>query len=167
MHGRAADRGDDAGSRVIAGAIAGGLMRLALLAHRRWAPYEKWLGTAVRGLPGGLAAVGALSEAVAGGSWAEREAAMARAAGWVLDAQGGRGAPVVDGPVLTQFWDRPYRHVEPAVIKGLRAAIGDPDLARLPADVGSIDQWVRDVEVLARPARSALAATYRTWLSGT
>lgn len=166
MHGRAADRGDDAGSRVIAAAITAGLMRLALLAHRRWPPYEKWLGTAVRAVPGGAALAAALSEAVTAPSWREREAAMAAAARQILDGQRGRGGPAPD-PVFTQFWNRPYRRVEPVIIESLRAAIQDPDLARLPADVGSIDQWVSDVEVLARPARSALAAAYRVWLSGT
>jgi Domain of unknown function (DUF4037) len=167
MHGRAADRGDEAGSRVIAGAIAASLMRLALLARRRWAPYEKWLGTAVRALPDGTALAGALAAATGAARWQDREEAMAAAAGLILDVQRDRGVPV-PRPAFSQFWDRPYRHVDPSVIRGLRAGIKEPDLAGLPHEVGSIEQWVGDVELLARPERRiAVAAAYRTWLRGT
>jgi hypothetical protein len=166
MHGRAADRDDSAGSRVIAGAIASDLMRLALLVHRRWAPYEKWLGTAMRALPGGPSLAAALETATNAACWPAREEAMAAAAGQILDVQQDRGVPVPQ-PAFTQFWDRPYRHVDPSVIAGLRAGIEGSELVRLPHEVGSIEQWVSDVELLARPARSALAATYHAWLSGT
>lgn len=169
MHGRAADREDDAGSRVIAGAIATSLMRLALLAHRRWAPYEKWLGTAVRALPEGPALAGLLSAAVTAARWPDREEAMASAAGLIAEVQRDRSGPGGAGvPVLSQYWDRPYRHVDPEVFRGLREAISDPGLARLPAELGAAEQWVADVEMLHRPERrAALAAAYRSWLGGT
>jgi hypothetical protein len=166
MHGRAADRGDEAGARVIAGAITGSLLRLALLVHRRWAPYEKWLGTAVRGLPAGAGLAGLLAAAAGAPDRGGREEAMAAAAEIILDGQEDRGA--VPRPAFSQFWDRPYPHVNPAVIRGLRAGITDPDLTRLPGEAGSIEQWCGDVELLARPERRiALAAAYRGWLRAT
>jgi hypothetical protein len=167
MHGRAADRGDDAGSRVIAGAIAASLMRLALLAHRRWAPYEKWLGTAVLVLPEGPALSGLLSQTVTAARWPDREAAMSTAAGLIAAVQRDRGVATDEGaPVLRQYWDRPYRHVDPEVFRGLREAISDPVLARLPAELGAAEQWVSDVETLHRPGRrAALAAAYQSWLT--
>ena len=164
MHGRAADRGDEAGSRFIAGAITGSLLRLALLVHRRWTPYEKWLGTAVRGLPEGPALTSALAAATGGPDRASREKAMAAAAEAILDVQRDRGVPV-PRPAFSQFWNRPYQHVNPSVIHGLRAGINDPDLTGLPGEAGSIEQWCGDVELLARPERRiALAAAYRAWL---
>ena len=167
MHGRAADRGDEAGARVIAGAITGSLLRLALLVHRRWAPYEKWLGTAVRELPDGPALAGFLTAATSAPDRSGREEAMAGAAEIILDVQRDRGLPV-PRPAFNQYWDRPYSHVNPSVIRGLRAGVKDPDLARLPAEVGSIEQWCGDVELLARPEqRIALAAAYRAWLQAT
>ncbi|HEX4256306.1 MAG TPA: DUF4037 domain-containing protein [Streptosporangiaceae bacterium] len=167
MHGRAADRGDEAGSRVIAGAISGGLLRLALLVHRRWAPYEKWLGTAVRGLPDGAALTGFLTAATSAPDRGSREEAMAAAAEIILDVQRDRGVPV-PRPAFNQYWDRPYPHVNPSVIRSLQAGIKDPDLTRLPAELGSIEQWCGDVELLARPSRRiALAAAYRAWLQAT
>ena len=167
LHGRAADRGDQAGSRVIAGAITGSLLRLALLVHRRWAPYEKWLGTAVRGLPDGAALASLLAAATSAPSRGGREEAMAAAAEVILDVQRDRGVPV-PRPAFSQFWDRPYQHVNPSVIRGLRAGTKDPDLTGLPAEVGSIEQWCGDVELLARPERRiALSAAYRAWLQAT
>jgi hypothetical protein len=167
MHGRAADRGDEAGARVIAGAIAGSLLRLALLVHRRWAPYEKWLGTAVRGLPDGATLTRHLAAATGAPDRDGREKAMAAAAEVVLDQQRDRGGPV-PRPAFTQFWDRPYPHVNPSMINGLRAGIKDPDLTGLPAEAGSVEQWCGDVELLARPQRRmALAAAYRAWLRAT
>ena len=64
---------------------------------------------------------------------------------------------------MIPFWDRPYRTVDQAVCESLLSAITDPDLGRLPT-VGSIDQWVSNVDVLASPARrAALQAAYRAW----
>jgi len=167
MHGRAADRGDEAGSRVIAGAITGSLLRLALLVHRRWAPYEKWLGTAARGLPDGAMLADHLTAATSAPDRGGREKAMAAAAELILDVQRDRGVPV-PRPAFNQYWDRPYPHVNPSIIRGLRAGIKDPDLTRLPDDLGAIEQWCGDVEVLARPERRiALAAAYRAWLQAT
>lgn len=167
MHGRAADRGDELGSRMIASAIAGSLMRLAFLVHRRWPPYEKWLGTALRGWPGGAALADVLEGAMTAARWQDREEAMSSAAEQLLDVQRDRGVPV-PRPALNQYWDRPYRHVNPSVIRGLRENIRSPELTGLSVEAGSIEQWVGNVEMLARPERrSALAAAYRTWLSGT
>ena len=43
--GRAAEAGDDLGSRLLAGQIATDIMHLALLQRRTYAPYPKWLGS--------------------------------------------------------------------------------------------------------------------------
>lgn len=44
--GRAAERGDTIGERLIAATLARDLVRLAFLLERAYAPYDKWLGTA-------------------------------------------------------------------------------------------------------------------------
>ena len=120
------------------------------------------------GLPEGPALAGWLSQTVTAARWPDREAAMATAAGLIAAAQRDRGVPAdQEAPVLRQYWDRPYRHVDPEVFRGLREAISDPGLARLPAELGAAEQWVSDVETLHRPGRrAALAAAYRSWLSG-
>jgi hypothetical protein len=53
------------------------------------------------------------------------------------------------------------------MIRALTADISDPDVARLPAGVGSIEQWATSAEILARPhRRPAVAAAYRAWMNG-
>lgn len=42
--GRAAEAGDDLGSRLLAGQIVSDVTHLALLQRRTYAPYPKWLG---------------------------------------------------------------------------------------------------------------------------
>jgi len=61
--GRAAERGDELGSGVIAARLVGVAMHLAHLLERRWSPYPKWLGTSLSRLPraGTAAAAGRAS----------------------------------------------------------------------------------------------------------
>ena len=46
--GRAAEVGDELGSRMVAARLARDVMRLAFLLERRYAPYSKWLGSRSR-----------------------------------------------------------------------------------------------------------------------
>ena len=55
------------------------LMRIALLIERRYAPYEKWLGTAFSRLPCASALSSNLEEVLAARNWKEREDALFRA----------------------------------------------------------------------------------------
>ena len=66
---------------------------------------------------------------------------------------------------MTPYWDRPYRTVPDTVPGLLRAAISDPALAGLAVVAGSVEQWVDNVELLAKPADIAvLTCAYRAWL---
>ena len=51
LMGRAADRGDDLGSRVIAARLVAATMHLGFLLCRAWPPYAKWRGTLFGRLP--------------------------------------------------------------------------------------------------------------------
>ena len=51
LMGRAADRGDDLGSRVIAARLVDATMHLGFLLCRAWPPYAKWRGTLFGRLP--------------------------------------------------------------------------------------------------------------------
>ena len=65
---------------------------------------------------------------------------------------------------MIPFFDRPYRTVDRAVPQGLLAGITDPDVARLPPMVGSVEQWADSSDVLSSPGRrAALQAAYRAW----
>jgi hypothetical protein len=63
------------------------------------------------------------------------------------------------------FFDLPYRTVDDAISEALLADIKDPGAARLPAGIGSIEQWAGNTDVLSHPGRRrALRTAYQTLL---
>lgn len=162
MVGRTAEAGDELGSLLLSAGLAGDLLSLAFALSRRWAPYAKWRGTVFRSLPV-AARLGPLLDAAVAPGWREREDALAAACEVLLDLQRDRGLPAPESAVIP-FFSRPYRTVDPAVPRGLLAGITDPDVARLPEMVGSIEQWVDSTDVLSSPGRRpAVQAAYRAW----
>ncbi|MFI5835583.1 DUF4037 domain-containing protein [Micromonospora sp. NPDC051300] len=153
LAGRCAEVGDEVGSRVVTAELAGDLMRLGLLLHRRWPPYPKWLGSVFAGLPAAGPVVDALAVALGGGDWAARQAGLVRAletvAGWTNDS--GLAASV--DPTARPFHHRPFLVLDAGrFVAALRAAITDPVLRDRPP-VGAVDQYVDNVDVLTHPDR--------------
>jgi hypothetical protein len=160
MVGRTAERGDELGSRLLSNRLADGLVSLAFTLSRQWAPYPKWRGTAFLELPLAAELTGLLSAAAMAPDWRDRESALADTCEILLAAQRARGLPAPTSAVVP-FWDRPYRTVDEEICQTLLSAITDPVLATLPV-IGSIEQWVSNVDVLSGPARRAvLRAAYR------
>jgi hypothetical protein len=160
MVGRTAERGDEFGSRLLSARLAGDLMWLAFALSRRWPPYPKWRGTAFQALDVAAGLAGPLAEAATAPGWRGREDALAEACEVLLGAQRARGLPA-PASAVTRFWDRPYRTVGQAVQRSLLAGVTDPGVTRLPP-IGSIEQWVSSVDILASPGRrAALQAAYR------
>jgi hypothetical protein len=163
MMGRTAEAGDELGSRLLSAGLAADLLWLAFTLSRRWAPYAKWRGTAFRSLPVAARLGPLLGAATAAPGWRERETALATACEVLLDIQRKHGQPA-PGSAVIPFFDRPYRTVDQAVPEGLLSCITDPDVARLPPMVGSIEQWVNCTDVLSSPGRrAALQTAYRAW----
>jgi Domain of unknown function (DUF4037) len=163
MVGRTAERGDELGSRLLSTRLADGVVWLAFALSRQWPPYPKWRGTAFRELAVAADLAGPLAAATTAAGWRGRESGLTDACEVLLNAQRARGLPAPASAVI-RFWDRPYRTVDEAVSATLLAGISDPYVTRLPASVGSIEQWVSSVDVLASPGRrSALQAAYRAW----
>jgi hypothetical protein len=143
--GRVAERGDDAGSRVIAARVARTLMHLGFLLDRAWPPYSKWLGTAFAALPDRADVVLSLQGALAATDWRKREAGLVAA----LDE-------LVGEPATEPFFDRPYHGLR-ALAEPVLATITDPLLVgRVP--VGTVEQWSDSVPLLM-DADLRLAAT--------
>ncbi|MFF5173601.1 DUF4037 domain-containing protein [Micromonospora sp. NPDC000089] len=165
LPGRCAEVGDDLGSRVVTAGLARDLMRLGLLLHRRFPPYDKWLGTVFGRLPAAAPVVAALSDALAAADWPAREAGLGRAlaavAGWTNDAG---LAPPLD-PGVRPFHGRPFQVLDAGrFATALRDAITDPALRARPP-LGAVDQYVDAVEVLTRADRfgPVAAALSRSW----
>jgi hypothetical protein len=164
MVGRTAEAGDELGSRLLSAGLVSDLLHLAFGLSRRWAPYAKWRGTVFRSLPvaarlGPLLAP--LLDAAAAPGWREREDALATACEVLLDVQRERGLPA-PGPGVIPFFDRPYRTLDEAVPRALLDGITDPEVARVPPMIGSLEQWIDSTDVLSSPGRRAtLRAAYR------
>lgn len=149
---RTAEVGDDTGSAVITARLVRDAMRLAFLVARRYAPYQKWFGTAFSRLddPEGLGRH--LHSALSGTTLREREDALG-AAYQILAGRFNALTPDLDVDVsLRDFHGRPAwilganRFAEAA-----RARVTDPRLQDLSL-FGSIDQSVDNVELLTSPA---------------
>jgi len=143
--GRTAERGDDAGSRVLTARLAHTAMHLGFLLERRWPPYAKWLGTVFATLPGMADVIADLDRAMRADDWRNREAALADA----LDR-------LARQPATVPFFDRPYRGLE-SFAAPLLEGLSDPLLTgREP--IGTIEQWSDNVALLV-DAERRLAAT--------
>jgi Domain of unknown function (DUF4037) len=163
MVGRTAESGDELGSRLLSAKLAGDLVGLAFALSRRWAPYDKWRGTVFRSLPVAPALGPLLDAAAAVPCWRDRENALAGACEVLLDVQRERMLPA-PGSAVVPFFDRPFRTVDQAVPRGLLTGITDPDVARLPPLVGSVEQWIDSVDVLSASGRRAsLQSAYQAW----
>lgn len=149
--GRAASRGDEVGSGLIAGRIAVAAMRLGFLLERRWPPYSKWLGTMFADLPIAADVAPALTAALGANRWENREAGLATAVTALNERQRHVGLPSVAAAV-EPFWDRPFLGIG-AVPETLLESITDERVRELPAGIGSIEQVSDSVSVLVSPER--------------
>lgn len=158
--GRTGSRGDDLGSASLTGRLVGIAMHLGFLLERRWAPYPKWLGTCFASLPDASRAGPALARALAAVTWQERQAALVESLVVLHEVQ--RTAGLASGPEpVERFFDRPFVAVRGSVSRLLLAEVRNPLVRRLPPGVGSVEQWVDNVDVLTAPDRRVALA--RAW----
>jgi hypothetical protein len=159
--GRAAQVGDDLGSRLLASQLARDAMRLAFLIEREYAPYTKWFGSAFARLNAATEITAHLHDATTATGIKTREAALMA----VLEALARRCnalglAPAVD-PSSRWFHGRPFRVLAAErFVTACRDTIVDPRIRALPL-VGAVDQFADSTDVLSNPALVArLRALY-------
>lgn len=148
--GRCGEVGDELGSAVVAARQVRDLMRLCLLAHRRYPPYSKWLGSAFRGLPDRVSAelTPVLAAVLAATGWRAREEHLATAYTAVAQEHNRLGlTPPVD-PSTRPYHARPFRvlHAE-RFADALVAGIADPALRARPF-TGAVDQLADNTDLL-------------------
>lgn len=144
--GRAAEVGDDVGSRLVAAKIARLFMQLFLLQDRIYVPYDKWLGTAVARLNDGEELTHLADEVLSASNYKAREAALLE---MCLRAVQRHNVLRLTSPVSAEVGAhdvgiagavRPYRVMDAGpIVRGCLDAIEDPALKRLNL-VGAIDQ---------------------------
>lgn len=147
--GRAAEVGDELGSRLLAAQVVRDVVRLCFLIERRHAPYAKWLGTAFRQLEAAAELEETLLAAVSATGHPARERALCAA----YEAAGRRcnalGLTRSVDPSVRPFYDRPFLVLDAGrFAEACRDAIRDPAiLAR--GWLGSIDQVADATDVLS------------------
>ncbi|MFJ3394825.1 DUF4037 domain-containing protein [Leifsonia aquatica] len=150
LMGRAAEVGDDIGSRIVAARLSRIVMHLAFLLERTWPPYAKWFGSAFAQLPAADALGRSIDAVLDGRDLATRHRGLGDALQLLLDRQNTLGLTAVE-TALVPFWDRPHLHPDPAIAAQLLDGITDPDVRRLPRGAGSIEQRTDNVAVLTSP----------------
>lgn len=154
---RAGQAGDDLGSRVVTARLVRTAMQLALLQHRRYAPYAKWLGSAVARLPDGDGLGTHLANALAASSWERRNQHVARACEVLAERHEALAVTARVRTTARPFHSRPFEVIGGSDVAGaLLAAVDatdDPDLAGLllRRPIGGIDLVTASTDVLADP----------------
>ncbi len=160
--GRAAEVGDDLGSRIVAARLASDLIRLCFLIERRYAPYSKWLGSAFAQLDAAAEVQPALARALAADAYEEREAGLVEAYEVIARRFNALDAVTdVQEPTARSFYGRPF-----LVLMADRFAnasfrsIEDGWLRSLPP-VGGVDQFIDSTDALY-PERARLTGHLHT-----
>lgn len=156
--GRAGEVGDELGSAVVAARIVRDLMRLALLLHRRYPPYSKWLGSAFAALPLATDLDPVLRGALRATTWREREWHLSTAYEALAAVQNDAGLAEPVDPTTRPYFDRPFQVLKAdRFADALLAAVTDPAIAALPR-VGAIDQHADNTDLLIDPPRRQAVA---------
>jgi len=151
--GRAAEVGDELGSRVVAARLVREVMRLWFLFHRSYWPYSKWFGSAFRQLPDNAGLLAALSDVLAASSHPGREAALAAAYEIVAARHNGLGITDEVEPTVRPYYGRPFRVLmADRFVEACLASLGDHRLAAFEL-VGSVDQVADSTDLLSSPER--------------
>jgi hypothetical protein len=162
--GRAAEVGDELGSRVLAARLARDAMRLSFLLERRYAPYSKWLGSAFSQLDVHAALAPSLLDVVSAEDHGAREDALVATYEELASRHNALGITrPVEGTVRL-FHERPFRVLGSArFVDACVERVTDPWLRSLPL-VGAIDQFVDSVDVLSGSSVFPRTATvYERW----
>jgi hypothetical protein len=148
--GRCGEVGDELGSVVIAARLVRDLMRLILLQHRSYPPYNKWLGSAVARVPRASDILPALGDAITSPTWPQRETALNHCYAWAAAVHNQLDLTPALDPATRRFHDRPFFVLgADRFAAALRATIADRALREIPP-VGAIDQWVDNTTAIGQ-----------------
>lgn len=147
--GRAAEVGDELGSRIVAARLARDAMRLGFLLERRYAPYTKWLGSAFAQLECAPEVGPPLGRMLVADDAATRESAWVEAIEALARRHNALGLTTHLEPTVRTFHSRPFRVIDAGrFATACIESVTDPWLRELPR-VGSIDQLLDSTDVLS------------------
>ncbi len=146
--GRAAEVGDELGSRLIASRLVRELMRLCFLLQRQHWPYSKWFGSAFARLEDDDNLGGVLSGVLEARNHDARERSLVEAYERVAARHNASGLTERVDPSVREFHGRGYRVLlADRFVEACVKEISDPWLRAQPL-VGSVDQFVDSTDAL-------------------
>jgi hypothetical protein len=148
--GRAAEVGDELGSRVVAARLVRELMHLAFLLEQQYLPYSKWLGTGFARLRSFAVLQPLLLGVLAATDWPDRERGLCAAYETLAAMHNELGLAEPVAATVSPFYGRPFQVIHgDRFAAALVAAITDAAVKRLPAYLGNTSQWVDATDVLS------------------
>jgi hypothetical protein len=95
---------------------------------------------------------GLLAAALEAPGWRECQQAVAQALEVLYRRQADAGLATEGGQAAEPFFNRPFLGVRDGVSRVLLESVEDPQVRALRPGLGSVEQWVDNVRVLADPA---------------
>lgn len=149
--GRTGEIGDELGSRLVAARIVREIMKLAFLMEKQYAPYTKWLGSAFARLKIASKLNPILRHVLTASTWKARENNLAEAYSIVAKQHNKLRITEQLPAQVTTYYDRPYFVIHAdAFARSIREEIKDSKVRRLPANIGSIDQFCDNHDLTQR-----------------
>jgi hypothetical protein len=160
--GRAAEVGDELGSRIVAARIVREIMHLAFLIEREYMPYSKWVGTAFSRLQCAVELEPVLLRVLTATEWPQREAALSVAYETVAARFNALGLCQSVPGKISPFYGRPFQVIHgDRFVAALDPTITDEAVKRLPRFLGNTTQWTDSTDVLSYARwTSPLASLY-------
>lgn len=146
---RCGDAGDEIGSKIISARLIQTIMRLCFLMEKEYAPYSKWFGTAFLRLRTADELSLIFNKVFASKNWEEREKYLSQA--YKIIAQMHNDLKLTEPlPIdVSCFHDRPYKVIHGDIFtNALKEKIKDPEIKRISANIGSVNQLTNTVDLL-------------------
>ena len=147
--GRTGAVDDELGSRIVGARMVCEIMKLAFLMEKQYTPYTKWLGTAFAGLKIATKLTPVLQDVLMAKTWKTRERKLAQAYSIVARRHNDLRITKPLPTKVTNYYNRPYFVIHgDTFASAIREAIRDPTVKRITTNVGSVDQFIDNHDLL-------------------
>jgi hypothetical protein len=150
--GRCAEAGDMLGMKLVAARIVRDVMKLCFLMERKYAPYDKWLGTLFARLSCAPRMLPLLSAAFDAPDYRVLEPNLASLYRSLGEMHNGLQVTGHMDPAPREHFSRPYTVMRAdRFANALLSAVRSEELRRIPVRMGAIDQFVDNTDFIEHP----------------
>jgi hypothetical protein len=150
--GRCGEVGDELGSRIVATTIIKDLMILCFLFEKTYFPYSKWFGTAFSRLKCSGDLIPIFVRILDSSTWQERESWLSQAYVIIGNFHNSLGITRHIESCVSPYFTRPYLVIHANRFSDATiAVIQDSTLKNIETRIGSVDQFIENVDFLSSP----------------